>query len=151
MARILLMEDENWQVKVVIRVLEVEFGHMVMFCSTIEATDKNLRSERFDIAIVDVMMDTKGPIRYETSAFVILERIRKGDYELAGNSKNLPVVFATGVKAMEMTWKDGETIPVAEGIRRMAGHDAICVNKPFMAENLDEAVKTAIKRCEAED
>lgn len=148
MAYILFMEDEGWQTNPTINVLRTEYGHKLTFCSTIEEADKILRKQSFEVFIGDIMMDPDGPITYETSAFVIIDDIRKGVYTKYGNPANMPIIVATGVSAMEMKWKDGDRIKVNDAISRAGIPEDCCIDKPYLAQDLANIIDRVLIQSE---
>lgn len=141
MARLLYVEDEAWQIDdTLIPILEDEFHHSVRHCASIAEADKRLGSDLFDVVILDIMMDASRPIRFEDSAFNLLDRIRSGQYSAAGNSAHMPVIVASGVWDMVMTWKDGSRIRVADAMQRMGLTEDRCLHKPFQEDDLNALI-----------
>jgi CheY-like chemotaxis protein len=144
MAVILYLEDESWQAKLCVSVLITEFRHKIILCHNVKAAERFLLAGPYDVLVADIMMDLNAPVTYGESAFALIDRLREGAYVKAGNPPDLPVVIATGVRDMEMTWKDGTRIKVLEAIARGLIPEGACVDKPFSAADLNAAIQTAI-------
>lgn len=140
MARILYVEDDVWQVKPTIAVLKAEYGHEIVLQTGIDNATDALTREPFDIVLFDVMLNGGKPITFAESAFELLRQIRSGAFSSASNGSDLPVIFATGVADMSMTWQDGSRVKVREGMTRMGVATGSVLIKPYTADEVHELV-----------
>lgn len=146
MIKVLYLEDERWQSEGSVSLaLQIEFGYAITNCFTIEDAHKRLQGEVWDVVILDVGLNASKALRYEESSFVILERIREGQYRSARNPPHLPVVFASGVWDMIIVMQDGSRVPVANLRTIKKVSDEHCVRKPINVDTLHTAIKAALE------
>ena len=142
--RILYLEDERWQSEGSVSLaLKVDFDYEVQDCFSIEEAHKFLRSTKWDAVVLDIGLNSNRALKYEETSFIVLERIRAGEYP--ENPPNLPVVFASGVWDMIVEMEGGKRKKVAEIRRSLKVRDSHCVGKPIDVEELHRAIDTARK------
>ena len=145
MAEVLYLEDELWQIQgSIATVLEIEYGHSVETCSSLGEAARRLSERSWDVIVADVMMTVSTPIRFGHSVFALINRIRDGEFAPAGNGARMPIVCASGVWDMKMTWEDGERIRVVDAMTRMSIPEEGRVTKPLSEEELNSAIEWAI-------
>ena len=145
MAKILYLEDEKWQIEhSVCTRLEIEFGHEITIVKNLKDAIAILNHVDFDVIIVDIMLNPRNPITYETSGFALLSRLLKEDSGKGTNALKYRVVVATGVLDKSATSLDGSRISVANGLAALGIADKQCVKKPFSAEELNDAISIAL-------
>jgi CheY-like chemotaxis protein len=146
MANLLYLDDEPWQLEnTVLTFLRKELGHSITMTKSIQEADHALSSATYDIACLDIMMDSNmGSIQFEESGLKIAQWIMSGKYTHVGNGPELPIIIASGfwditVKNLEETKGTVEEYATSLGIPK----DSL-LRKPFLADEIENVITRAL-------
>lgn len=148
MARILYLEDEEWQVRnTVVTFIEKELAHTVVLVDSVEKARQELSTAVYDVVFLDIMMDrTKGLIEFENSGLQVAQDIMEGTFSGMGNPSTMPIVIASGVWDATVRNSTGTGWTVEDLAQALGISHRFFLRKPFLVDEVSAVLERALPK-----